>query len=247
MQGGGEWTDTTPAVRQLVRFLGTGSHRHLLASFPISRSPFLSLCFIFSLATSLSLSLQKKEASVFPLQSGAPTQITARENTYMDKVRTERGCKPATLPPPPPSTLLPAPCSLLPCCFSSPGSSQSGWPPLALVDGSCCSCPYLVWRRSSALRPWRSRRNIPATIDLDGTQDSHPRAYQHFSSTHNVSFSLLTPETRSVFFLSLELKSLVERKRIYCDLYTSSIQLRISLEAYPKNMKRNTQGGFNKL
>lgn len=53
------------------------------------RSPFLSLCFIFSLATSLSLSLQKKEASVFPLQSGAPTQITARENTYMDKVRTE--------------------------------------------------------------------------------------------------------------------------------------------------------------
>lgn len=58
-------------------------------------------------------------------------------------------------------------------CFSSPGSSGSGWPPLALVDGSCCSCPYLVWRRSSSPRPRSSRRRIPATIDLDGTQDSH--------------------------------------------------------------------------
>ena len=72
------------------------------------RSPFLSLHFIFYY---FSLSLQKKQASVFPLQSGAPTQITARENTYMDKVRTDCGCKPATLPPPPSS--LPAPSLLL--------------------------------------------------------------------------------------------------------------------------------------
>lgn len=29
----------------------------------------------------------------------------------------------------------------------------SGWSPLVLVDGSCCSGPYLVCRRSSAPRP----------------------------------------------------------------------------------------------
>lgn len=29
----------------------------------------------------------------------------------------------------------------------------SGWTPLVLVDGSCCSGPYLVCRRSSTLRP----------------------------------------------------------------------------------------------
>lgn len=60
-----------------------------------------------------------------------------------------------------------------PHSFSSPGSSRRVWPLLALVDGSCCSCPYLVLRHSSSLRPCRSHRHIPATIDLDGTQDSH--------------------------------------------------------------------------
>lgn len=54
---------------------------------------------------------------------------------------------------------------------SSRGSSWSGWPHLALVVGSCCSCPYLVWWHSSTQRPSKSHRNIPATIDLDGTQD----------------------------------------------------------------------------
>ncbi len=155
---GGEWTDPTPGVKWLARFWELAPrlfYKHLLASFPISVEHFSYFLSYYSL---------QKEANILLLKSSSVKTLVLlltsdHLNTYMDTCRqSEDVNKPHSHH------------------FSSLGSSQSGWPPLALVDGSCCSCPYLVWRRSSTLRPWRSNRHIPATIDLDGTQDSQPWA-----------------------------------------------------------------------
>lgn len=99
---------------------------------------------------------------------------------------------------------------------SHPWAAQSGWPPLVLVDGSCCSCPYLVWKYSSTLEPWRSHRHIPATIDLDGTQDSHPELVYN-PVQHTISCFLCLYRNRvwfafeNIFFISQKISSTLQK------------------------------------
>lgn len=78
-----------PGSQAIGQIFGNWLPPALARQFSYFCGALFSHCVSFSLLLLLSLSLQKKEASVFPLQSGSPTQITARENTYMDKVRTE--------------------------------------------------------------------------------------------------------------------------------------------------------------
>ena len=210
------------------------------------RSAFLSLYLLSLLLTSLSLSLSlslspKKQASVFPLQSGAPTQITAREHTYMVRVRTEWGCKPATTPSSSSSSLLPAPSLLL-----IPGqltvwlaSSRSGWRVLLLL-----SLFGLEAQLHSEAREVPQEHSSHYWSGWDPALSPPSLSTLQFN-TWRLFFSPPVPGTRSVF-LSWPKPCREKPYLLWSSDFIPSSREYLSHQIQ-KNMKRNIWKGFNKL